>query len=51
MQKMDYLTLAKQFKGRKCGKQIAKILLKNAKRKGAVGAAPLDKNENNLMIG
>lgn len=38
---MDYLQLAKRFKGHKSGRKIALVLLKNAKRKGAIAAAPI----------
>ena len=51
MQNMDYLTLAKRFKGHKSGSHIARVLLKNAKRKGALGGAPISNKENKMLIG
>lgn len=33
---LDYRSLAKNFQGHKSGKQIAIVMLKNAKKKGAL---------------
>lgn len=37
----SYKDLAKQFKGHKSGRHIAIVMLKNAKRKGAIALAPI----------
>jgi hypothetical protein len=41
MKTLDYLSIAKRYKGHKSGRQIAIVMLKNAKRKGAIALAPV----------
>lgn len=40
MLNMSYLELAQSFKGHKSGRHIAKVLLKNAKKKGVAATTP-----------
>lgn len=41
MKTLDYLFIARNFKGHKSGRHIAIVMLKNAKRKGAIALAPV----------